>query len=71
MAEKLVERVGGNESIVATLAMELGQRGASGDHFNKGVAGRGAKIAGKNRQKIEDFVHRFKIACDLTDLLDG
>ena len=71
LAEKLVERVGGNESIVATLAMELGQRGASGDHFNKGVAGRGAKIAGKNRQKIEDFVHRFKIACDLTDLLDG
>jgi hypothetical protein len=70
LAEKLVERVGGNEATAAKLAGELGNSGASGDHFNKGVAGRGAKITGKNRQKIEDFVHRFKIVCDLTDLLE-
>ena len=70
LAEKLAERVGGGAS-VEKLVAELGSSGASGDHFNKGVAGRGAKITGRNRQKIEDFVHRFKIVCDLTDLLEG
>lgn len=71
LAEKLTERVGGNDETVAKLTAELGGSGMSDDHFNKGVAGRGAKITGKNRRKIEDFVHRFKIACDLTDLLEG
>jgi hypothetical protein len=71
LAEKLAEGVGGNGASIEKLVAELGSSDANGDHFNKGVAGRGAKITGSNRRKIEDFVHRFKIVCDLTDLLEG
>jgi hypothetical protein len=71
LAEKLVERLGKDKSSVSRLTEELGQSGKTDDKFNKGIAGRGAKITGRNRQKIEDFVHRFKIVCDLTDLIEG
>ena len=71
LGAKLAERVGDDGAGIERLVAELGSSGASGDHFNKGVAGRGAKITGRNRRKIEDFIHRFKIACDLTDLLDA
>jgi hypothetical protein len=71
LGAKLAERVGDDGAGIERLVAELGSSGASGDHFNKGVAGRGAKITGRNRRKIEDFIHRFKIACDLTDLLEA
>lgn len=71
LAEKLVGKLRGDGASVAVLTAELGKAGLGDDKFNKGVAGRGTKITGRNRQKIEDFVHRFKIVCDLTDLLDA
>jgi hypothetical protein len=70
LAEKLAARINGSPTGVETLTNELSHGGRSTEQFNKGIAGRGAKITGKNRQKIEDFVHRFKITCDLTDLLE-
>lgn len=71
LAEKIAERLGAAIDSIPTLTAELGKNGGSRDHFNKGVTGRGARITGANRRKIEDFIHRFKIACDLTDLLEG
>jgi hypothetical protein len=71
LAEKLATRLGAADDSVAVLTGELGKAGVGDDKFNKGVAGRGAKITGRNRQKIEDFVHRFRIVTDLGDLLDG
>lgn len=71
LAEKLIARLGADKADTPRLAAELGKSGETDDKFNKGVAGRGVKISGRNRQKIEDFIHRFKIACDLTDLLEG
>lgn len=71
LAQKLAERVEGSEASIRTVAKELSHDGYSSEQFNKGVAGRGAKITGKNRRKIEDFIHRFKIACDLTDLIES
>jgi hypothetical protein len=71
LARKLAERIEGSEASIRTVANELSLGGSSSEQFNKGVAGRGAKIAGKNRRKIEDFVRRFKIACDLTDLIES
>jgi hypothetical protein len=71
LAEKMAARLRAQESSIATLTAELEKNGGGADHFNKGVAGRGAAITGKNRQRIEDFIHRFKSACDLTDLLEG
>ncbi|MBX9458484.1 MAG: hypothetical protein KL863_21945 [Rhizobium sp.] len=71
LAEKLVARLKADEASIPALTAELGKSGVGDDKFNKGIAGRGAKITGRNRQKIEDFVHRFRISCDLTDLLDG
>lgn len=70
LAEKLIARLGADKADIPTLTAELGKSGETDDKFNKGVAGRGVKISGKNRQKIEDFIHRFKISCDLTDLLE-
>lgn len=71
LAEKLIARLGADRASTALLTAELGKSGETDDKFNKGVAGRGVKISGRNRQKIEDFIHRFKISCDLTDLLEG
>jgi hypothetical protein len=71
LAEKFVARLGADEASIPQLTDELGKSGVSDDKFNKGIAGRGAKITGRNRQKIEDFVHRFKIVCDLTGLIEG
>ncbi|MGV3549991.1 hypothetical protein [Rhizobium sp.] len=68
LAEKIVARIGAPEASVSRLAGELD---SGNDNFNKGVAGRGSRITGRNRQKIEEFVHRFRIVCDLTGLLDG
>lgn len=68
LAEKLVAHIGAPETSIPLLA---GQLDSGNDNFNKGIAGRGAKITGRNRQKIEDFVHRFKIVCDLTDLIES
>lgn len=70
LAAKLVARLKAEKSSIATLTAELEKNGGNSEHFNKGVAGRGGKITGKNRQRIEDFIHRFKSTCDLTDLLD-
>ena len=70
LAEKLVERLGTDAASIPQLTAELGKSGETDDKFNKGIAGRGSKITGRNRQKIEDFVHRFKIVCDLTDLIE-
>jgi hypothetical protein len=71
LAEKLVARLGTDSATIPALTGELGKAGMGDDKFNKGVAGRGVKISGRNRQKIEDYVHRFKIVCDLTDLIEG
>lgn len=71
LAEKLVAGIGGDAASIPVLIGELGKAGVGDDKFNKGVAGRGAKISGRNRQRIEDFVHRFKIVCDLTDLIEN
>lgn len=71
LAEKIATRLGADEASIPTLVAQLSRNAGGSDHFNKGVAGRGSKITGKNRQKIEDYVHRFRIVCDLTDLLDG
>jgi hypothetical protein len=71
LAEKLVAGIGGDAASIPVLIGELGKAGVGDDKFNKGVAGRGAKISGRNRQRIEDFVHRFKIVCDLTDLIES
>lgn len=70
LAEKLATRLGADGNSIPALTAELEKNGFVDDKFNKGVAGRGAKITGRNRQRIEDFVHRFRIVCDLTDLLD-
>lgn len=71
LAEKLVARLRADEASIPTLTAELGKSGVNDDKFNKGIAGRGSKITGRNRQKIEDFVHRFKIVCDLTGLIEA
>lgn len=71
LAEKLAAGVQGDEASIPVFVGELGKAGVGDDKFNKGIAGRGAKITGRNRRKIEDFVHRFKIVCDLTDLLEA
>jgi hypothetical protein len=71
LAERIVERMGGPADSVPLLLAELDRNAGGQDNFNKGVSGRGGKITGKNRQKVEDFVHRFKIVCDLTDLLES
>jgi hypothetical protein len=71
LAEKLAARLKADGASIPRLVGELGKAGMGDDKFNKGVAGRGAKIQGRNRRKIEDFVHRFKIVCDLTDLIES
>jgi len=71
LAEKLAGRLRAPEASIPKLAEELKKVNPATQHFNKGVSGRGAAITGKNREKIEDFFHRFRDVCDFSDILDG
>lgn len=71
LAEKLASKLRMPESGVPRLAEELGKVNPVTQHFNKGISGRGAAITGKNREKIEDFFHRFRDVCDFSDILDA
>jgi hypothetical protein len=71
LAEKIVERLTVPPSSIPLLADELQKVNPVAQNLNKGVAGRGAAITGRNRRKIEDFFHRFRSVCDFSDILDG
>jgi hypothetical protein len=71
LATRIIEKLGASEADIPRLTEELSQGGSKSEHFNKGVAGRGAAITGKNRQKIVDFFHRFRIVTDFADILDA
>ena len=71
LAARICEALGQADAIVPVLAQALTQDGTAGEHFNKGITGRGAAITGKNRQRIEDFFHKFRMLADFSDILDG
>ncbi|MDB5525705.1 MAG: hypothetical protein JWM58_3468 [Rhizobium sp.] len=70
LATRICEALGRPEEAIPELAAALGQNGTKGEHFNKGINGRGEAITGKNRQRIKDFFHKYRMLADFSDILE-
>lgn len=69
LAEKLRSHLALPEEYVTDFAAALNEDGGDILNVNKGVAGRGSLITGKNRQNIEDFFHRYAAEADFFFIL--
>jgi hypothetical protein len=69
LAGKLRSHLELPEEYVTDFAAALDEEGGEILNVNKGVAGRGSAITGKNRQNVEDFFHRYATEVDFSFIL--
>lgn len=71
LAQRMCERLGRPEGDIPVLAEALAAKGSGSMNFNKGVAGRGEKITGRNRDRIVSYLRKYAEHGDFSEILDG